>query len=370
MFGLAAGISRCLLPLLLLREAAGATFFLQYETAPLTQNCNASFGQGNTAWWAGEEKSSLQKFKRCGCDRNESPTLCSSKNEHENCPNNVSLSNFHHGGIFACKTHPVPENKNPLFTSKDDCANFNFFVVAIIKSPTEQRSENIHRKAEGDVSIEEKQNFTLSCEFELRNHTTVFAVYWFKETTPSKCLFSASNEDSHTVFNVSYDINCCIDDAFRDRRINSTTISRAEPRNQTYVLTITNSTMADNGEYICVVAAYNQGYTIATKPKHWPPDQPSSHRGSPASDVWDNLVLVLQERSKRDQTTAATEDCSPYAISSRSDLNAEDMVYSLATHPGEAPSAVGFSPQSKPAPSVQHGENVEALYSKVLKDKK
>ncbi|ETE63489.1 hypothetical protein L345_10749, partial [Ophiophagus hannah] len=301
-----------------------ATFFLQYETAPLTRNCNASFGQGDTAWWAGQDKSSLQKFERwCGY-QNESSSPSSSKNKDENCPNNLSLSNFHRGGIFACKTHPISKNENPVFTSKDNCMNFNFFVVAIVKSPTEQRSENIHRKA--NISIEEKQNFILSCEFELQNNTTVFAVYWFKETTPSKCLFSASNEDSYTLFNVSYDINCCIDDAFRDRRINSTTISRAEPRNQAYVVTITNSTTADNGDYICVVAAYNQGYTI----KLWPQDQPSSHRGSLASDGWDNFVLVLQEKSKRKATGKSTKEVQAGEAISREDKGCQNWALSIA----------------------------------------
>ncbi|XP_026540917.1 uncharacterized protein LOC113423641 [Notechis scutatus] len=388
MFGLAARISHCLLPLLLLlREAEGATFFLQYETIPTTQNCNASFGQGDVAWWAGQHNSSLQRFERwCGY-QNESHSPSSSKNKHENCPNNLSWSNFHRGGIFACKTPPIPQNANPVFTSKENCTDFNFFVVAIIKSPKEQRSENIHRKAEENVSIEEKQNFTLSCEFELGKNTTTFAVYWFKGTTPSKCLFSASNEGTYSALTVFYDINCCIDDAFRGRRINST----ISPQNQTYVVTITNSTMADNGDYLCVVAAYNRGYTWTIERRISVNVRKASLQSSnvglkislaaiaAALILMGGIILFLCRKTKakgkplenqqRDQTTVATEDCSPYAVSSHNDLNAEDMVYSLATGPGEAPSAVCFSQQSKPAPSMQQGENVEALYSKVLKDK-
>ncbi|XP_026565732.1 uncharacterized protein LOC113442390 [Pseudonaja textilis] len=387
MFGLAAKISHCLLPLLLLREAAGATFFLQYETVPMTQNCNASFEHGDAAWWAGQHNSSLQKFERwCGYP-NESHSPSSSKNKHENCPNNFSWSHFHRGGIFACITPPILQNANPVFTSKENCTNFNFFVVAIVKSPKEQRSENIHRKIEENISIKEQQNFTLSCEFEPGKDTTTFAVYWFKETTPSKCLFSASNEDTHAPSIVFYDVNCCIDDAFRGRRINGT----ISPQNQTYAVIITNSTMADNGVYLCVVAAYNRGYTwtierrISVNVRKASPQ--SSNVGfkislaaiTAAVLLMGGIILFLcckkkakgkpLENQQRDQTTVATEDCSPYAVSSRNDLNAEDLVYSLATGPGEGPSAVCFSQQSKPAASMQLGENVEALYSKVLKDK-
>ncbi|XP_060545405.1 uncharacterized protein LOC117661071 isoform X2 [Pantherophis guttatus] len=357
----------------------------------MTLTCNQSFGGDNATWWIGQHKTSLQIFQR-GCYYPDGILQTHSPN-FEKCPNNLSLSNFSGGGIFACKTqmeHQIQENENPVFSSKDNCTNFNFFIVAR-NSPTEHRSENVRRKAEEKVSIKEKQNLILSCEFELGKGTSTFAVYWFKGTKPNKCLFSASNEDCGTPFNISYDLNCCIDDSFRDRRIKSHTISRDQHRNQTHVVTITNSTTADKGSYFCVVAAYNKRYTWTIERRISVNVMEASPHNSnidmkiflaaiaAALLLMSGIILFLcckkkakgkpLESQQRDQTTVATEDCSPYAVSSHNDLNGPETVYSLATNPGEAPSTVYFSPQSKPAPGVRQGENVEALYSKVLKDK-
>ncbi|KAL7980358.1 hypothetical protein Chor_014687 [Crotalus horridus] len=354
MFCLAVRIPCCLLTLLWLREAAGATFFYQYKTENVTQICNKSLGENNATWWFGQHKSSLQIFEQRCCNQNKLQ-----KCKRENCHNKLHLGDFSSGGIFACRSlmgRPIPENQTPIFTSKNNCTNFNFFIIAIINSTAEQSSENIRGKSEENVSIEQKENFTLSCEFELTTDTTTFAVYWFKETEPSSCLFSASNEDLHNLVSFSYDVNCCIDEAFRGRRINSSKTSGAQGEKQTHIVTISNSTRADSASYICVVAAYNKKYTWTierrTSLKTRTQDLPSSNCSSHASDGWDHFVLVLQEKSERKatgrstKTTDATEDCSPYAVSSRSDLAGPETVYSLAMSPGEAPSAASSFPQS------------------------
>ncbi|XP_070618837.1 uncharacterized protein [Erythrolamprus reginae] len=334
----------CLLTLLFLREAAGATFFQLHETEHMTLTCNESFGEDNAAWWTGKHKSSLLEFVRWCFYQNGDLKTHSGHFNHKKCPNNLSLSDF----------------------------------------PSEQSPENITRKAEGNVSIEEKQSFTLSCEFELGKNTSTFAVYWFKGTKPSKCLYSATNEVSGNDV-VSYDINCCIDGAFTHRRVNESLISG---RSKTFVVTITNSTVADSGSYFCLVAAYREKYT-------WTIERRVSVNVKEASQTIDFkiplaaaagalllmgvviLCLCCKRKAKgkaledqqRDQTTVVTDDCSPYAVSNQNDLNGQEMVYSLATHPGEPVSAPCFLPQNKPTPDTRHGKNVEVLYSKVLKDK-
>ncbi|KAM3827929.1 uncharacterized protein M6D78_014008 [Vipera latastei] len=378
MFRLAVWIPCCLLTLLWLREAAGATFFYQYKTENVTQNCNKSLGANNTAWWFGQQKISLQIFQQGFCNQK--------KSQCENCHNGLHLGNFSSGGIFACRSLmgcPILGNEIPVFTSKDDCTNFNFFIIAIINSRAEQSSENIRRKSEENVSIEERENFTLSCEFELTKNMTTFAVYWFKETEPSPCLFSASNEQYSNHFNFSYDVNCCIDEAFRVRRINSSKASGAQHKKQTHIVIITNSTGADSGSYVCVVAAYNRKYTWTIECRTSVSVRKASPRSSKlelkislaaiaaATLLMGGIVLFLccKEKAKgkplegqqRDQTTDAAEDCSPYAVSN--DLAAAETVYSVVTNPGEAPSA------ACPFPQGNSGGNVQALYSNVLKDR-
>ncbi|XP_039196105.1 uncharacterized protein LOC120306604 isoform X1 [Crotalus tigris] len=387
MFCLAVRIPCCLLTLLWLREAAGATFFYQYKTENVTQICNKSLGENNATWWFGQHKSSLQIFEQRCCNQNKSQ-----KCKRENCHNKLHLGDFSSGGIFACRSlmgHPIPENQTPIFTSKNNCTNFNFFIIAIINSTAEQSSENIRGKSEENVSIEQKENFTLSCEFELTTDTTTFAVYWFKETEPSSCLFSASNEDLHNLVSFSYDVNCCIDEAFRGRRINSSKTSGAQGEKQTHTVTISNSTGADSASYICVVAAYNRKYTWTIERRTSVSVREASPRSSKlklkislaaiaaVTLLMGGIILFLcckkkakgkpLEGQQRDQTTDATEDCSPYAVSSRSDLAGPETVYSLATSPGEAPSVASSFPQS--TSGRQQEENVQALYSKVWKDK-
>ncbi|XP_032089250.1 uncharacterized protein LOC116519480 [Thamnophis elegans] len=335
----------------------------------------------------------LCKYLNQGCcDKNK---IKSWKCQPGKCPNNVSLSNFPRGGMFACKTS-IQGSETPLFSSKDHCANFNFFFVAIIKSQAGQRPENISTEAEEEVSVEENQDLILSCAFELGKDASVFTVYWFKGLNLSKCLYSASNEYGHTLFDISYNINCCIDEALRDRGIKNVTTSEEGHRKQTHhqmrnQVTIPNSTTADNGSYFCVVAAYNPGFTwtierrvsvTVTVRKAPPPNfylQISLGAIGGALLLMAGLILLLcclrkakgkpLENQQRDQTAVATEDCSPYAVSGRSDLSGQETVYSLAMSPGEAPSSRCFSSQSKPDPAVQHGENVEVLYSKVAKDR-
>ncbi|XP_025029686.1 uncharacterized protein LOC103062734 [Python bivittatus] len=377
-----------LLILLFLREVTGATFFHQYESEHQIQIFNESAGESNTAWWFGQDNS-LQRFEQSCCSKDgdlHDDFGC------EECHNKFHLDNFQNGGMFACKTLTglsTPKKETPVFTSEEDCEEFNFFIVAIINSTAEQSSKNTGVQSEEKVSNEEKENFNLSCKFELGAKTSEFVVYWFKETEPTTCLFSVTNEGQHSLDNFDNDINCCIDPAFKERRINFSTTLDSEHRHQSHTVTITHSTASDSGIYFCVVAAYNKKYRWTIESRISVTIRQSSPLSSKiklkislavtaAMCLVVGIILFLcwkknakgkpLECQQRDQTTVAPEDCSPYAVSSHKDLDGSITVYSLATSPGEAPFAACSLPEGSPSPGVRHGDDVQALYARVLKD--
>ncbi|KAM6426631.1 uncharacterized protein PHA67_004488 isoform 1-T1 [Liasis olivaceus] len=387
-FCLAVKIMISLLILLFLREVTGATFFRQYKGEHQIQTCNESAGESNTAWWFGQDNS-LQKFK-WGC-YSKVGELCDDS-DGEEYHNKFHLDNFKNGGILACKTLTglsTLKKKIPIFTSEEDCEEFNFFIVAIINSTAGGRIQNTRVQSEEKVSIEEKEDFNISCQFELEAKTSEFVVYWFKETEPTTCLFSVSNDGQHSLNNFDNDINCCIDPAFKERRINSSTTLGSEHQQQSHTVTITSSTVSDSGIYFCVVAAYITKYRWTIESRISVTVRQSSPQSSKlklkislaviaALFLVGGIILFLcwkknakgksLECQQRDQTTVAPEDCSPYAVSSSKDLDGSITVYSLATSPGEAPSAACSLPEGSPSPGVRHGDDVQALYARVLKD--
>ncbi|XP_077774894.1 uncharacterized protein LOC114584903 isoform X4 [Podarcis muralis] len=76
------------------------------------------------------------------------------------------------------------------------------------------------------------------------------------------------------------------------------------------------------------------------------------------------------ESQQRDQTTTEMEeDCSPYAVSSRNDIDGNEVVYSLAMSPGVNPDSLYSFPESKSDPGMQPGENVQAIYAVPKKER-
>ncbi|KAJ6664150.1 hypothetical protein lerEdw1_008365 [Lerista edwardsae] len=254
-----------LLILILLRESTGDTFFRHYEKETPTLTCSKAAAEDEIVWYAGQGSSSLLKFELMNCDENgkplqpcgveekeleESDSLCTERN--------IFISAFPAGGIFACK--PLIDNKSyrcPVFNDEDDCNTYDFFIIAIINSTDQVKSDETRKPVEPPLSpvvkmVNEKDNFTLSCEFVTKGNDP-FAMYWIKDTDPNTCIFSVTNEDNGVFY---HDDNCCIDATIKRRRTNNSTGSGEE--HQRHDITIHNAIPSDSGRYLCVFSEWHK----------------------------------------------------------------------------------------------------------------
>ncbi|XP_061451159.1 uncharacterized protein LOC133369706 [Rhineura floridana] len=379
-----------------LREITGATFFYHYESADHLLSClNTSANRDETRWWLGAPWSSLQVFCPMHCDQSGNPL--NSTGQEDRCsssPNctqrNVSIAAFPHGGIFACYT--LSDNMSdtrPLFNFRDNCNNFNFFIVAIINSAAEEKIKTIPVLPEESKSVKEQYNFSLSCKFELDD--SIFALYWIKETNRTTCLSSVSNGDFFTTGDFSNDVNCCVDTKIKNWQVNNLT-GPAE-RHQSHELTVFNVTTSDTGVYFCLVVAFSQKHVwkvvnnVSVKVEKRNGIVPVFTNelqislgviGGIALISGITLFLRWRKNSKgkpselhqRDLTNAEMEDdCSPYAISSHNDICGNEVVYSLAMSPGVDPAPLYCLPDSKSASGMQPGENLQDIYAVVNKER-
>ncbi|XP_054858876.1 uncharacterized protein LOC129345674 isoform X2 [Eublepharis macularius] len=253
---------------------------------------------------------------------------------------------------------------------------------------------NVTESLKPVLAVKEKGNFTLSCEVEIKHKSKTFALYWIKDTSPSACLLSASNEGNHGS-NLSFDVNCCVDPTVKERRDNHSVIS--DDRKINHTLTIFNATSSDSGMYLCVVTAwehkhvwkiaYNVSieventYNMSINAENPTTLSPPSTNALPISlGVIGGVILICGimwllywkkkskgnpvERLGRNQAAVEMEgdECSPYAVSSRNDIDRIEPVYSLVTAPRKGISSL---PDGKP--TSEPGEKVHTVYAVVTK---
>ncbi|XP_033023335.1 uncharacterized protein LOC117056794 isoform X2 [Lacerta agilis] len=341
-----------MLILLFLREISGATFINLYENENHWLSCsNTSADQKESRWWLGKDCSSLVQFQPMPCDpSSQCPSGKDPTSRYLNCTQrNVSIAAFPGGGIFACKalSGSNASDLHPLINKEDHCRNFNFFIVAIINNTAESNMQSNNL-----VVVEGEQNFSLPCEFDLTGAKDIFTLYWIKETFERRCLASVSNED-HSFSN---NLNCCVGTKIKKRQVNN--LSLPFDRHQSHYLTIFNTTTSDTGVYFCLVAVYTNRHV-------W-----KIVNNVSVQVQKDNSEGKAYESHQRDQTTTEMEqDCSPYAVSSRNDIDGNEVVYSLAMSPGVNPDGLYSLPESKSDPGMQPGENVQAIYAVPKKER-
>ncbi|KAF7241489.1 Programmed cell death 1 ligand 1 [Varanus komodoensis] len=346
-------ISILILPFV--REIAGATYLLLFPNENQELPCPLSPNQYHTDWWVGSACSSLLTFEQMGLTSYEWPPK---KSYSTNWERFVHICTS--GGIFACRAWTDGEmtRQTPLLNNPEHCRHFHFFIVAKInESENEAAIESIHNQPKAGFFVSPGENFSLSCQFALQKEVD-FVVYWIKETHPATCLHSLSNEGFQTVHNISYDINCCVDSDIKKRLSNSSEVSNGTLQN--HQITITDAVPSDSGVYVCLITAFTNKHfwKIVTNVTIEVRDAlaPESGNGKPS------------EPHQRDRTATEMkeEECSPYAISSHSDVFGNEVVYSLATSPGVNPNR-DFLQNSSTASGTQAGENVEtyAVINKV-----
>ncbi|XP_077174482.1 uncharacterized protein LOC143828117 isoform X1 [Paroedura picta] len=366
-----------LLTLAFSRETAGATFFYQYDrNGSHVLNCSQS--ATHYVWYKGKD-SSLQEFEEMGGNQTAKTSCVEVPSSH--CTGRT-LS-IPEGGIFACA--PWTKNPvNPLFNNSTHCSNFDFFVVAVGSRPEKEKAFGKTSDLSKSVqNVSEKDSFNLTCELEITPSNTQLALYWFKETTPSRCLFSAADEGNFAR-NFSEDVNCCVDAAVKQRRTDRTYV---RDRRLHHHLTIANASSSDSGTYLCVVAIWTSTYEwkIARNVSVEVKNSTSSRERADEEDVSYSLtnesqislaviggliliggiigVLYWKKKAKgnpvelsRDQVEMELEkdECSPYAVSSRKDTNGNEAMYSSVTFP---PDSVDAQRASQP------GEKVQTIYA-------
>nr|XP_020640518.1 uncharacterized protein LOC110074559 [Pogona vitticeps] len=340
--------------LVFIRGIAGATFFLNYEAKNQTLICKASSHPGGTAWWFGDH--STQKFKMSKGAVSTCPTEqqggdpCYTEGKELN-------SAFPHGQIVACKSHEKNKTSGPpIFTNKEDCREFDFFILAKMNR-TEQKRLQVKGK-----------NFSLPCEFQLQENVANFAVYWLKETDQTTCLHSVSNEDHHDIRSFSYNINCCVDANMENRTLSDSKIIDSEGRHQNHELTIVDVIPSDTGIYLCVLTMFAkpQNWRIVTNMSVEVEDPSSSTVLKVSLGIVGGVVLIsgigllfycknrkatASEQHQRDYTIAEREvdDCTPYAICSRNVIDGNQAIYSLVMKPGVNSNIASSLPDDKPA---------------------
>ncbi|KAL8197104.1 UNVERIFIED_CONTAM: hypothetical protein K2H54_011102 [Gekko kuhli] len=380
------------------RETAGATFFRQYDK---NGNHSLTCSQSATkyAWYRGRgSPSSLQEFEGIDKDRNKISTPQCAVNPTSHDTNKTLHTSG--GGVFACA--PWTENRTcPLFSNSSHCSSFDFFIVAIRNLTEEVKTfGNISKLPV--LAIREKDPLNLTCELQIKNSPTEVALYWFKETAPSLCLFSAENE-GHLGGNFSSDVNCCVDPAVKQRRTDHSVSFNEECLRQH--LTIVNASSSDSGTYLCVVAVWtdarkrvwtvarNVSVEVATSapPPVLPPDDRTDEEGSSPDSLPNALPVSLGviggviliggilgllywkkkakgnpvEERPRNQMEMEEDDCSPYAVSSRKDIDRNEAMYSVVTYSPET--GQGTSILSDGNPASQPGEKVHTVYALLSK---
>lgn len=127
--------------------------------------------------------------------------------------------------------------------------------MLVLFSITEQNT-SVESKALKPLTVEENKNFSLFCEFDMKPGRT-FTVYWLKDTDPSTCIFSATNEDSNIFSDLNFDLNCCINATVKRRRVHN---SDSQESHQRHDITIMNAILSDSGRYLCVVSTWDKGH--------------------------------------------------------------------------------------------------------------
>uniref|UniRef100_A0ACB8E5C8 Uncharacterized protein n=2 Tax=Sphaerodactylus townsendi TaxID=933632 RepID=A0ACB8E5C8_9SAUR len=248
----------------------------------------------------------------------------------------------------------------------------------MIKDP----SENV-------TVIPEKGNITLTCGLQIKHSSKVLTLYWIKETVPNLCLFSASSEGSHGS-NFSKDVNCCVDADIKKRRT-------APPVNFSgrwlnHSLTIINAIPSDSGKYLCVVTIWSNKHVwkIASNVSVEVQNSTLSRESTTAYSLMKQLQISLgvivsvipvcgaiwllcwkkkakgnpaAERPRsRMEIELEGDDCSPYAVSSRNDIDKDEALYSVVMKP---PGHISTLSDSKP--TSQPGEKLHTVYALVTK---
>ncbi|XP_019389009.1 PREDICTED: uncharacterized protein LOC109308965 isoform X3 [Crocodylus porosus] len=239
---------------------------------------------------------------------------------------------------------------------------------------------NSAKKLETDCTIEDGKNITLVCEFQMRKPGQISVMYWIRSTNRSECLFSVSFLPP-----LSYNTHCCVDEKIKNRVLNNTVLDEKKVENQ---LTILNVTDSDNGTYLCVVNAWSEGkhvWRVASKVYLQKRKKPTpSFYYMPVYATTGVIVgiifiiglacLISKKKIKlqgtpsahhaRDQgaTEMPGDECSPYAMSFRNDIQCNEMPYSLVTRSFEGPNGASTMTSSSTASGIVSANEIHTVY--------
>ncbi|MEE6502917.1 hypothetical protein FKM82_004680 [Ascaphus truei] len=254
------------------------------------------------------------------------------------------------GGILACRT----QNSKPESTIliKDSCNSHNLFIIA---PEIDESARNTEVKTT-NISREVNQNVNLSCQF--NRGSLPFVLYWIAIYPDAKnqCL-SSVELNSHT-FAFTYNEHCCSTDTIQ-KKIYNWNLSLINDATQTHYLGIKHITPSDNGRYLCVIRTQKSGkitWEIASNLSLQVNDTNDTthtaghtiHCSYIAYGAVGGLVIVggiillvvccIKSKGKKTETlhrypqavdTAENDECIPYAVSERPDLQqSPDTLYS------------------------------------------
>ncbi|XP_053573511.1 uncharacterized protein LOC128663281 isoform X2 [Bombina bombina] len=244
-----------------------------------------------------------------------------------------------HTGVFACKTENNCSSKNMY----DKPCDLHYMFI------TQSKTDDYKDINTSTIMLNENQTVTLSCEFNRSN--SKFVQFWISDNSNygRQCLYSVALDES---YNIDINKHCCVSKTIQER-INVWNGSLFIDEVQKHYLNLTNVTASDSGRYLCFII-YQKKMTLVsniTLQVH------ETNGATPMPDLYIILgtvggvfigimFLVVyfvcvkgKKKGKKYSDSDATElqgdECIPYAISERRDLedNLDSMYYAVIPSP-------------------------------------
>ncbi|XP_009679761.2 uncharacterized protein [Struthio camelus] len=368
-----------LLILSFLGEITGETFFCQQEHGNLILQCNQPGAKENkrTDWY--KTASDMQQLELINCS-----SKCNHSCSEMACNDTLEVTHaLSDEGMFACGA--ISSDEAPvtslLFSNVSHCRHYNFFLVQTNTESGKKSSGNVQKKSQVPLKFKEQENITLSCEFYTECSGHCFFMYWIRVSKTSECLFSAANEDLAS--SLTFNEHCCVDRDIQERLLNHTNFNSPHKKHN---MTILNVTSSDSGQYLCIVAAWQNGKFEWQVPNNQSVDV---QKDKAASVQWHiisgavlgiiflsvaaGLIYLKMFRSKgkkttteftrdRDATGMTENECTPYAVSGSSDTYRNESLYCLVTRTCPEPNETSPSSDNNRALG-RTGADIHTVYA-------
>ncbi|XP_059496166.1 uncharacterized protein LOC125446882 [Stegostoma tigrinum] len=219
------------------------------STRDLSSQCLNMMGNRKVDKNGDCEKDNLQKSeqqcKQCKMtkDEMESNSLTSKVKPNDSTVFTCSVQDSGGGASSICPSW--------ITLTGPGCEDHHLFLVVNLSEPDEIFSTD---KNPTSLTVSERDNVTLTCQFELRK-TRPFTLLWI--TSENKCLSSIHTEQ----YEVHSNARCCVDGKSAQRIFNHTSPNPTE-KIQFLNLTIHSVEMTDSGRYLCVLHGMESGQPV------------------------------------------------------------------------------------------------------------